>query len=328
MSEIPVPEAPTLENSAIPAESAAVVESAVLEPALADPVLAVPPPQASAVAAPLEAVAQPDTRRIPHFGHVALLAALLTGGLLCTIFVVLGAVLLHLFGVAKIQDAQHSMAYAIGTMVVWYGIAFAPAAPIFSSLWRRKFSAGIQWNASFVRRRWYLLMAVGVACFLIAVSAKSILHLPEKSPIAGLLNSPTAVWIMFAFAVSAAPLCEELIFRGFLLPAFATAWDWATEKFAGRARLPLGENAHPRWSMPAMIAGSILASAIFALFHAGQIGGAIGPILLIFGVSLVLCTVRLFTRSLAASVLTHATYNFSLFASMAIATHGFQHLHP
>ena len=326
MSELPISEVPTSETSEtapVPAESATSAAPALAHSALA--VAASEPP--SAVATP-EPVAQPDTRRIPHFGHVALLGALLVGGLLCTIFVVLGAVLLHLFGVARIQDAQHSMAYAIGTMVVWYGIAFAPAAPIFSSLWRRKFSAGIQWNAAFVRRRWYVLMAIGFACFLLAVSAKSILHLPEKSPIAGLLNSPTAVWIMFVFAVSAAPLCEELIFRGFLLPAFATTWDWAAEKFTSRARLPLAENGHPRWSMPAMIAGSILASAIFALFHAGQIGGAIGPILLIFGISLVLCTVRLLTRSLAASVLTHATYNFSLFASMAIATHGFQHLHP
>jgi len=314
MSEIPMPEVPL--HEAVMTESAAAAAPEI------------PLPEAPAAAAPLEAIARPDIRRIPHFGHVALLGALLLGGLLCTVFAVLGAVLLHLFGVAKIQDAQHSMAYAIGTMVIWYGIALTPAAPIFSSLWRRKFSAGIQWNAAFVGRRWYVLMAVGVACFALAVSARSILHFPDKSPIAGLLNSPTAVWIMFAFAVSAAPLCEELIFRGFLLPAFATAWDWMVEKATGRARLPLGENGHPRWSMPAMIAGSILASAIFALFHAGQIGNAIGPILLIFGVSLVLCTVRLVTRSLAASVLTHATYNFSLFASMAIATHGFQHLHP
>jgi uncharacterized protein len=276
---------------------------------------------------PVDALAQPDTRRIPHFGHVALLGALLAGGLLCTIFVVLGAVLLHLFGVAKIQDAQHSMTYAIGTMVVWYGIAFAPSAPIFSSLWRRKFSAGIQWHVAYLRRLWPVLMGTGFACFVLAVSARSFLHIPEKSPIAGMLTSPAAAWIMFAFGVSIAPLCEEIIFRGFLLPAFATAWDWLGEKFAGRVRLPLAENGHPRWSVPAMVAGSILASAIFALFHAGQIGNAIGPILLIFGVSLVLCTVRLLSRSVAASVLTHATYNFSLFASMAIATHGFQHLH-
>ena len=78
--------------------------------------------------------------------------------------------------------------------------------------------------------------------------------------------------------------------------------------------------------MPAVILGSIFTSAIFAAFHAGQIGGALGPIVLIFAVSLVLCAVRLVTRSLAASTLTHATYNFTLFAMMGVATHGFQNL--
>jgi uncharacterized protein len=317
MSEVPVPEAPLSEAVMLETTESA-GESAVP---------AIPLPPAPPVDLPLDVLTQPDTRRIPHFGHVALLGALLAGGLLCTIFVIFGALLLHLFGVTRVQDAQHSIAYAIGTMVIWYGIAFAPAAPVFSSLWRRKFSAGIQWHAAYLRRLWPVLMGTGFACFVLAVSARSFLHLPEKSPIADMLTSPAAAWIMFAFGVTIAPLCEEIIFRGFLLPAFATAWDWLGEKFAGRARLPLAENGHPRWSVPAMIAASALTSVLFALIHAGQIGGAIGPILLIFAISLVLCTVRLLSRSVAASVLTHATYNFSLFASMAIATHGFHHLH-
>jgi hypothetical protein len=37
--------------------------------------------------------------------------------------------------------------------------------------------------------------------------------------------------------------------------------------------------------------------------------------------------VRLGTRSVAASTLTHATYNFTLFVVMAIGTRGFTHLH-
>lgn len=316
VSEIPLPDVPM-------ADPAANADATAVAPALA------PEPICAGLETPaaVESAARPDTRRIPHLGHAALLFALLAGGLLCTTFVILGALILHLFGVRNIQDAQHSMVYNLGTMVLWYAIVFAPAAPIFSSVWRKKFTAGIQWNASRLRRLWPVAMATGVGCFGLAVSARNILHIPEKSPIAGLLNTPAAIWTMFAFAVTLAPLCEEVIFRGFLLPAFATAWEWMMEKFTHRAPRPLCDNGHPRWSVPAMIAGSILASILFALIHAGQIGHAIGPIVLIFCVSLVLCTVRLLTRSLAASVLTHATYNFSLFASMAIATHGFHHLH-
>jgi membrane protease YdiL (CAAX protease family) len=77
----------------------------------------------------------------------------------------------------------------------------------------------------------------------------------------------------------------------------------------------------------AMIFGSVVTSAIFALFHFSQNGSVLAPMVLIFGVSLVLCAVRLATRSLAASTLTHATYNFTLFLVMAVSTHGFQHLH-
>jgi membrane protease YdiL (CAAX protease family) len=60
--------------------------------------------------------------------------------------------------------------------------------------------------------------------------------------------------------------------------------------------------------------------------HAAQTGYSFGPFLLLVGVSLVLCIVRLSTRSLASSVLVHASYNFLLFAIMLLGTDGFRHL--
>jgi uncharacterized protein len=273
------------------------------------------------------AAAQLRVRRIPHFGHVALLGFLLLGGLVCSVILIFVALHFHLFGVGRPEDAMHSMPYAVGTMIVWYLFAFAPAAAIFPSLWGKGAIAGVHWNASIARRRWPILAATGIGCFLIALSAKSLLHFPDKSPITGLLTTPQAVWIMFAFAITIAPLCEEAIFRGFLLPAFSTAFDWTAEKLTHRSPRPLLETGHPQWSPAAMIFGAILTSALFASFHMGQIGNAFGPIVLIFCVSLVLCAVRLATRSLAASTLTHATYNFTLFFVMAITTHGFHHLH-
>jgi membrane protease YdiL (CAAX protease family) len=265
--------------------------------------------------------------RIPHLGHVALLSALLLGGLVCAVMVIFAAMSLRLFGVSRLEDIMHSMAYAVGTMAVWYLVAFAPAAAIFPSLWNKSLLAGLQWNGRTVRRRWPLLMATGVGCFLLAVGARLVLHFPEHSPLEGMLSTPQAVWIMFAFAVTVAPLCEEMMFRGFLLPALSTAFDWAGERIANRTAPALLEGGHPQWSVAAMIFGSVVTSAIFALFHFSQNGSVLAPMVLIFGVSLVLCAVRLATRSLAASTLTHATYNFTLFLVMAVSTHGFQHLH-
>ena len=270
----------------------------------------------------------PRIRRIPHFGHLALLSALLFGGLICAIIVIFVAVNFHLFGVTRLEDTMHSMAYAVGTMAVWYLVALAPAAGIFPSLWGKSLLAGLQWNGAIVRRRWPLLVATGPGCFLIAFAAKSFLHFPDHSPIAGLMSTPQAVWIMFVFAITVAPLCEEMMFRGFLLPALSTAFDWLGERFGNRPVPALLGNGHPQWSVPAMIFGSVVTSAVFAVFHLSQNGNALGPMVLIFTVSLVLSAVRLGTRSLAASTITHATYNFTLFLVMGISTHGFQHLHP
>ena len=75
-----------------------------------------------------------------------------------------------------------------------------------------------------------------------------------------------------------------------------------------------------------MAVGSLLTSIPFAWMHAEQIGHAAGPLLLLMCVSLVLCWARLSTRSLAASVLVHACYNFLLFAIMLVSTGGFRHL--
>ena len=75
-----------------------------------------------------------------------------------------------------------------------------------------------------------------------------------------------------------------------------------------------------------MLIASILTSIPFAWMHAEQTAHALGPFLLLVSVSLVLCAARLASRSLAASVLVHASYNFLLFTLMLLGTGGFQHL--
>jgi uncharacterized protein len=117
-----------------------------------------------------------------------------------------------------------------------------------------------------------------------------------------------------------------MIFRGFLLPALCTACDWIAEKFQHREPRPLYADGSPQWSFAAMVFGSILASLPFALLHAPQQGYSLGPFVLLIVVSLVLCWARLSTRSLAGSVLVHATYNFMIFMLTMISTEGFRHM--
>jgi hypothetical protein len=97
------------------------------------------------------------------------------------------------------------------------------------------------------------------------------------------------------------------------------------ERFTGKLPRPLDANGHPEWSIPAMVIASIATSLPFALMHAAQTGWSLGPFLLLVVVSLILCAVRLYTRSLAASTLVHACYNFLIFFIMLVGTSGFQH---
>jgi membrane protease YdiL (CAAX protease family) len=153
-----------------------------------------------------------------------------------------------------------------------------------------------------------------------------VLPSPSNAPIDKLFQTRLAAWLLFAFGVTIAPFFEEMFFRGFLLPALCTACDWTAERFTHNRPRPLLENGHPQWSVPAMLIASILTSIPFAWMHAEQTAHALGPFLLLVSVSLVLCAARLASRSLAASVLVHASYNFLLFTLMLLGTGGFQHL--
>jgi membrane protease YdiL (CAAX protease family) len=154
----------------------------------------------------------------------------------------------------------------------------------------------------------------------------AVLPFPKHAPIDKMFSTQRDAWLLMSFGVLLAPLFEEMIFRGFLLPAFATAWDWCGERLTHHPPRPLDSNGHPTWSLAAQIFSALIVSAPFALMHSAQVGAAWGPISLLYCVSLILCAVRLLTRSLAASTLVHATYNFLLFGVMLVETGGFRHL--
>jgi membrane protease YdiL (CAAX protease family) len=88
---------------------------------------------------------------------------------------------------------------------------------------------------------------------------------------------------------------------------------------------PIGPDSEPQWSYPSMAIAAVVTSVAFASLHLEQQGNSLGPFLLIVLVSLVLCSVRLITRSLAASTLVHAIYNFFVFTILLIGTQGFRH---
>jgi membrane protease YdiL (CAAX protease family) len=251
---------------------------------------------------------------------------------------------------------------AIPSQALQYLALLAVVAVVFGNIWKRPFWQAIQWNEAAVARRWLPLLGTGLALGLLSGTASNFLPMPKEAPILNdLMRSAAGAWMMFAFGTTLAPLMEEIAFRGFLLPsllhcferlrrrnqpepAVALAYlepsaEPAAEPAEDRAAptpsaqtpsapptSPASESAPRPPSLLAAAAAILLASVPFALLHAQQVAGAWAPVLLIGLVSVVLCVVRLWTRSLAASALVHATYNFTLFAGMMIASDGFRHL--
>jgi hypothetical protein len=328
-----VPQIPTLGPPAIPHEEPAVAPplatGAGNPPGFApSPVQQndIPPAEESLFARYEFVPPRPAVRRIPNFGHFVVFILLGVGGYLTSGLVVLAAVHQHMFGVATFKQAEEEIHYRLGSQAAWYLITLVFCVWVFPLLWQRSFFDGLEWRASAaVRQRWRLFGAA-LACFGVAIIDEIVLPGPTNTPIDQTFRMPGAVWLLFVFGVTLAPLIEEIAYRGFLLPALCTAYDWVVEHLTGSLAPGVDTIGRPRWSMPAMVVASIISSIPFALMHGDQTAYSLGPFLLLVCVSLVLSWVRLGTRSLAASVLVHASYNLLLFSLMFLGTGGFKHL--
>jgi membrane protease YdiL (CAAX protease family) len=257
---------------------------------------------------------------------VAILAVFAVFGLLAASLLIRSALHFHLFGVTTVQAAMLDIHYTLGSEAVLYILTFGACLLFFPMIWHRSFLAGLQWNGAIAVRLHRKLFVIASICFALALVNGLLLPGPKDAPIDKIFRAPGAAWLLFAFGVTFAPFFEEMVFRGFLLPALCTACDWIDEKITGALVRPLDGSGQPRWSFRAMVIASLFTSIPFALMHGAQTGYSWGPFLLLLCVSLVLCWARISTRSLAASVLVHASYNFLLFSLMMLGTGGFRHL--
>lgn len=268
----------------------------------------------------------PPPPRSPNVVDVGLMLLILALAWFLSGALVIGAVRLHLLSVFTLKQAAKDIRYNLGGQVLLYLIALGGWTALFRTLWHKPYLRVMEWRVSAaIHARWRIVAAL-LICLGLALIDSIFLPGPAHAPIEDAFKQPGAVWLLFGFGITLAPLVEEMIFRGFLLSALCTAWDWATERLQDRLPPEPDPEGKTRWSMPAMIAGSLLTSVPFALIHAPQTAWSFGPFALLVCVSLAFCWVRLSTRSLAASTAVHACYNFSLFLFMYIGTGGFKHL--
>ena len=264
----------------------------------------------------------PPPRRIPHIGHTVLFFTVaIIVLLLASVSVFALAMGFHLLGNETPEQLLREPRLLIPSMAAAYLIAGAIVWAIFTYLWQKTFLDGLHWNFTAVRRRWMPLLGGGVALSLVVQFLSNYLPVPKTLPIDDFFRNSADVWMVALFGTFVAPIFEELAFRGFLLPSLASAWDWLQGR---RENADLDQDPH--WSVAALVVSCTITSIAFALVHADQLAHAWAPLAVLFAVSLVLCGVRLWTQSLAASTFIHATYNGTIFTILFFVTGGFRHL--
>ncbi|MBB5059619.1 hypothetical protein HDF16_004345 [Granulicella aggregans] len=287
--------------------------------------------------------------RVPHIGHVLLLLAI-TVLLFFLAQVVLAAFAHSATGASAatrlIQPKRQLVAQA-GVYLAALGVSFA----VFPVFFERGFLAGINWDGRTAMRHGFRLVPLGLAVGLAVQAVSSLIPMPKSLPMDDFFRTPSDVWIVAFFGTLLAPLFEEIVFRGFLLPAFAIGFDWIhatlrysatifAAKLAGaeppRHLATFPEDAHAGLdgetgnlffrSQTAVVTASVASSVLFALLHAEQIAHAWGGVAVLFFVSLILTTIRVRSKSVACSTIVHASYNLSVFITIFVATGGFRHL--
>ncbi len=260
------------------------------------------------------------SRRIPNLLHLLLLLALTITLTFAVEFAAI--VLLHLPFRHAVVDEKLQL---VLTAIV-YVLTLGAAGVLFPALWSRTFRDGIRWNVAGAKP---LLAVFGLLLGFAAELISSHLPTPHQMPIEDVFRTPGIIWFMVVFGTVLAPLFEEIVFRGFLLPGLAYAIDWLR---LPHARTEENEWGHAAWrqsddvSTLALVVSSLLTSLLFAAIHAPQLGFNWGPVALLVCVSLVLCVVRLRTTSVAASTLVHGFYNLAAFVLIFVATSGFRHM--
>ena len=157
----------------------------------------------------------------------------------------------------------------------------------------KSFVETIHWFRNHQFRTGFLI-SLGATLAVSVLIVSSFFPAGEPPPIERLLSSTTAIYVFAIFGIGAAPLFEEIIFRGFL---FKVLFD-------------IGGSA---------TAVSVTA-ILFALLHLPQLWGSWAGVALIFVVGYVLSFVRLRANSLIPSFVIHTSYNAMLFGVFALGT--------
>lgn len=227
-------------------------------------------------------MSQPQPRD-PFWGYqdLALFAALAVPSLLFSFGLVQGVVWIggyHPETKAPTLLAAQFLAYGLWFLALWGLLKLRYHRPFWASLGWTRPRSGLWW-----------CVIGGPLLALLVARLGIVLQTPEiDMPIRNLLTDRMSVLLVGLFATTLGPMCEELAFRGFLLPLAARS---------------LGR-----------VAGVIVAALPFAILHGPQYAWSWRHVLLVTLAGVAFGWVRLRSRSTLAAALVHAGYNLTLFS--------------
>lgn len=163
-----------------------------------------------------------------------------------------------------------------------YVLLFVMLLLIFRLEYERPFWASLAWTSPRLPVLWMVIAGFAAAYGVAIVS--NLFQMPNTSnPMMDLLKDRTSEILMAIFGITFAPLCEELIFRGFLQPLLVRS---------------LG-------AVPGILAAAIP----FGLLHFSEYGNSWRHVVLISLAGATFGWMRHGTGSTRASAIMHASYN-------------------
>lgn len=223
----------------------------------------------------------PAQQRSPFWGYIDL--ALFLGALLPAM-ILAGAVYFLL--TILFPGAASAKAFpAVSLQFLSYAFWFLALYAIFRFRYHRPFWRSLHWPAPHGVAGSLLL---GPPLALAVSLASALLGTPDVDmPIQELLKDNLSVLLIGIFAVTLGPLCEELTFRGFLMPLLSRTFG--------------------------VTLGILLAALPFALLHGPQYAWSWQHVALIGLAGVAFGWERYRTGSTAAATAMHCTYNLTIF---------------
>lgn len=191
------------------------------------------------------------------------------------------------FTKAMSTEIAESAWHLLAMQFLAYGIWFGSLVLLLRVRYNRPFWRSLGWTRPNRRHLWISAALGPVLALLLAVTA-ALLETPTiESPIEKLISGRRSMFAMVAIASTIGPLCEELAFRGFILPLLARTLGAAP--------------------------GIILTAVPFALLHGPQYQWQWQIIVLLTFAGASFGYTRYYSGSLIPAFVMHATYNLMLF---------------